>query len=45
MSVVGVKIRLARKPVCCKGICIIAMAKEPYAGDSYAQAAASIVPG
>ena len=33
MSVVGVKIRLARKPVCCKGICIIAMAKEPYAGE------------
>src|SRR5262245_57304224 len=33
MSLVGVKIRLARKPVCCKGVCIIAMAKEPYAGE------------
>jgi hypothetical protein len=32
-TVVGSKIRLARKPMCCKGLCIIAMAKEPYAGE------------
>jgi hypothetical protein len=33
MSVVGTKVRLARESLCCKGICIIAMAKEPYAGE------------
>jgi hypothetical protein len=31
-SIIGSKVRLARKPVCCKGLCIIAMANEPYAG-------------
>jgi hypothetical protein len=33
MSVIGTKVRLAHKPVCCKGLCIIAMAKEPHAGE------------
>jgi hypothetical protein len=33
MRVVGTKVRLARKPVCCRGICVIAMAEEPYAGE------------
>src|SRR5262245_10853296 len=33
MSVIGTKVRLARKPVCCKGVCIVAMANEPWAGE------------
>jgi len=32
-DLVGVKIRLARKPMCHNGMCIIAMANEPYAGE------------
>src|SRR5262249_6475683 len=32
-TVIGSKVRLAHKPVCCKGDCIIAMANEPYAGE------------
>jgi len=32
-TVIGCKVRLARKPVCHDGICIIAAANEPYAGE------------
>src|SRR5262249_37376028 len=31
-TVIGSKVRLARKPVCCKGVCVIAMANE-HAGE------------
>jgi hypothetical protein len=32
-TVIGSKVRFARKPVCCKGVCVIAMANEPHAGE------------
>src|SRR5262245_26032182 len=33
VGVVGLKVRLARKPICHNGICSVAMANEPDAGE------------